>query len=164
MRSSVSRTTVTSWASKQVKMFEDRAGEAVLNGNRSGIGFAAVQCCKHVRRERTRHDLRAWHKLQCRFVAERTGLSLNRNSHLVECRPMQRGIQRQFPFAPYHSVANACPVPCLLSDWGQCQMWPWRIHKSADTNARNTMAMTPFIVKKAAFMRRRSRGETIECS
>ena len=32
------------------------------------------------------------------------------------------------------------------------------------TKARKTMAMTPFMVKNAAFRRRRSRGETMECS
>ena len=39
-----------------------------------------------------------------------------------------------------------------------------RIHKSAVTKPRNTMAITPFMVKNAAFRRRRSRGETMECS
>ena len=36
--------------------------------------------------------------------------------------------------------------------------------KSAETNPRNTIAITPFIVKNAAFSRRKSRGDTMECS
>ena len=39
-----------------------------------------------------------------------------------------------------------------------------RSQTSVATNARNTIAITPFIVKNAALRRRKSRGETIECS
>ena len=46
-----------------------------------------------------------------------------------------------------------------------CSLVPYLFsHKSAVTKARNTIAITPFMVKNAAFNRRRSRGETRACS
>ena len=56
------------------------------------------------------------------------------------------------------------PVPYSLFPTPYSLLFYLRSHKSADTNARNTIAITPFMVKNAAFRRRRSRGETMACS
>ena len=42
---------------QQIEVFQHRAGQAVLNGNRRGIGLARIQCGKHLRRKRARHNL-----------------------------------------------------------------------------------------------------------
>src|ERR1039457_3127754 len=61
--------------------------------------------------------------------------------------------------APYHSsIADFREVVSDDIDDYLC------IHTSVATNARKTMAITPFMVKNAALSWRRSRGETRECS
>jgi hypothetical protein len=52
----------------------------------------------------------------------------------------------------------------FLLDCAGSRAFQMRSHKSAATKPRKTIAITPFIVKNAAFNRRRSRGETRECS
>jgi hypothetical protein len=55
---------------QQVEMFEDGAGQAVLNGDRGGIGSARVERGKHLCRKRAGKNLRIRHELQRGFVAE----------------------------------------------------------------------------------------------
>ncbi len=46
-----------------------------------------------------------------------------------------------------------------------CSLFPYHFtHTSAATNPKNTSAITPFMVKNAAFSRRKSFGDTSECS
>ena len=68
---------------QQVEVFQHRPGQAVLNGDRDGVGSARVERRKHFRRERTGDNLRIRHQLQRRLVAERARLSLNGNLHAV---------------------------------------------------------------------------------
>src|SRR6266568_4328493 len=59
--------------------------------------------------------------------------------------------------APYQSsIADFCAIVSDDMENYLCS------HTSVATNARNTMAITPFMVKKAALRRRRSWGETRE--
>ena len=113
---------------QQVKMFQDRSGEAILNGNHGRIDRPRIQRRKHFRRERAWHNLRVGHELQRRLVTERARLSLNSDLHaVVFCswpRATDRCPQTRFPFAPYHtrsirgragycaSVAHAARRPC----------------------------------------------------
>jgi hypothetical protein len=55
---------------QQVKMLEHRARQAVFDGDSRGIHGARDERGKHLGRKRARHNLRARHKLQRRFMAE----------------------------------------------------------------------------------------------
>ena len=101
-----------------------------------------------------------------RFVAERAVFSLDGNLHSGACFSCGRvdgvcsgGWLGQTAFSN-HTTAQ----PRLLGSVHPAMVSYLRSHTSAATKTRKTMAMTPFIVKNAAFRRRISLGETRECS
>jgi hypothetical protein len=69
---------------EQVEVFEDGAGEAVLDGNDSGIDFAVGERGEDVGGEGAGDDVGGGVEFQRRFVTEGSGLTLDSDFHCAD--------------------------------------------------------------------------------
>jgi len=112
---------------KKVEVLEYGTRKTIFDRNNSGINGLLNEFFEDIGREGAGHDDAFSNETERRLMAEGTRLSLNSNSHWQD---FLRGFAGRIVY--------------FLSQI------------SAATKTRNTVAMTPFMVKKAALSRRRS--------
>ena len=151
---------------QQIEVLQDRAGQTVLNGNDCGLDASVDERGKDVGGERIGRDGSPGDHLHRRFVTERTGFSLNGNLHAraLFCSQCAWGGRRGSALRGLLSGAVPQIDRGFLRECWRGHGIQLRSQRSAATKARKTVAMTPFMVKKAALRRRRSWGDTSECS